>query len=607
MSTGYTSSLSDLTGVLNVLNGTITGLNLVSLGTLNVNGATTLAALTATTINATGAVTTGPLTSATLTCTGAANTGALTALSISTSGTATTGALTSSSISTTGTASTGALTATSATVNGPLTASGATSLTGATSVANTLTQTGSSNAVSFAGPTTISNTLTQTGATNAVALAGPVSLANTLSASGAATFSSTVSTGALTAASISTSGSVSSGPLSAASVSVSGTLTVTGASALNGATTVANTFTQTGSTNVVSLAGPTTISNVLTLGSQVTYPNSMISSTAADTTVAGNSIRFRNTDATNSACRVSVGNSVATGNYDSRFLAYTLGTSPDVSTNYERLEIGGNGSGAFIQYAVGGTGTIKSLNVYGSTVFAPTGAVAFSGPVTHTNSITQSGGAVSLAGATTLGSTLSVAGLVTATAGAALPGSSIINFGSDQTKTTNAGQIGYQLSTVGAVDFYGAGTAIGSRTIKLWDNIIVPGTINPASGASIGQISSSATSSATATTFKGTGVKVGPGFDSAGTSHTIPLGSVLGDNFSVVIMVFAGNKKTTGAKTGLLIVTVNKSAGYSGSVSTIVSSSSNISNLSSSLNSSSDVVITTDSDCAVSYTQFIGS
>ena len=262
---------------------------------------------------------------------------------------------------------------------------------------DSLSQTGSSNTVTFAGATTITNTLTQTGAGNAVTLAGPVSLANTLSVTGAATFSSTVSTGALTATSISTSGSTSTGPLTAASLTTSGTLSVAGTSTLSGATTVANSFTQTGSSNTVSFAGPTTVTNVLTLGSQVAYPNSIVSSTTADTIVPGNSIRFRNTDATNTACRLSVGSSAAPGNYDSRLMAYTLGTSPDAA--YERLEFGGNGSGAFIQYAVGGTGTAKALNVYGSTVFAPSGGVAFSGPVTNTNSITQSGGAVSFAGA----------------------------------------------------------------------------------------------------------------------------------------------------------------------------------------------------------------
>lgn len=607
MSAGYFSSVSDLTGVLNVLSGPITGQSINSLGALSVSGPSTLQALAATTITASGAVSTGALTSSTLTCTGAANTGALTALSISTSGTASTGALTATSLSCSGTAATGALTAASMTTAGTLNVSGATSLTGATTIANTLTQTGSSNAVSFAGATTISNTLTQTGSGNAVTLAGATSLSNTLAVAGAATFSNTVSTGALTASSISTSGSVSAGALSAASVTTSGTLSVAGASTLSGATTVANTFTQTGSGNAVSLAGPTTLTNTLTLGAQVNYPNSIVGFTSADTgAVPGNGIRFRNTDSTNTGSRISIGNSAAAGLYDSRFVAYTLGTSPDVSTNYERVELGGNSTGAFLQYTVAGTGTVRPLTVYGSTVFAPAGAVSFAGAVTHTNAITQSGGAVSLGGATTLGSTLGVTGLVTASAGVSLPGAQALNFGSDQTKATSAGTIGYQALTVGALDIVGAGTAAGSRVIKLWDNIVVPGVINPSSGADIGQINSGTSSNYT-TAFKGAGVRVGPSFDAAGTSHTIPLASALGDNFSAIIMVFVNNKKSSG-KTGLMILAANKSAGQSLALNTILSSNQQMSSFSAaSSGSSANIVVTTDSDCAVTYTQFIGS
>ena len=237
---------------------------------------------------------------------------------------------------------------------------------------------------------------------------------------------------------------------------------------------MANTFTQTGTTNAVSLAGPTTVSNQLTLGAQVNYPNNIVGSTASDTTVAGNSVTFRNTDGANTATRLSIGNSTATGLYDSRLLCYTFGTSPAVSSNYERLEIGGNATGAFIQYTNSGTGTAKSLNVYGSTVFSPTGGVAFGGPVTATSSLTQSGGPVSIGGAASLGSTLNVTGLLTSSAGVAIAGSNSLNLGSDQTKAPSAGMIGYQLTTVGAVDFYGAGTAAGSRNIKLWDNVIIP-------------------------------------------------------------------------------------------------------------------------------------
>ena len=62
-----------------------------------------------------------------------------------------------------------------------------------------------------------------------------------------------------------------------------------------------------------------------------------------------------------------------------------------------------------------------------------------------------------------------------------LPGASIINLGSNQAKAVNAGYIGYQLSTPGALDIYGAGASVGSRSVKLWDSINVPGSITAAS------------------------------------------------------------------------------------------------------------------------------
>ena len=67
--------------------------------------------------------------------------------------------------------------------------------------------------------------------------------------------------------------------------------------------------------------------------------------------------------------------------------------------------------------------------------------------------------------------TSALTGAVTASAGVNVPGSKTLNFGSDQTKGTNAGNIGYQIATAGALDIYGAGTTAGSRAVKLWDNI----------------------------------------------------------------------------------------------------------------------------------------
>ena len=71
-----------------------------------------------------------------------------------------------------------------------------------------------------------------------------------------------------------------------------------------------------------------------------------------------------------------------------------------------------------------------------------------------------------------------------------LRGSQVINLGSDQSKASSAGYLGYQTLTSGAVDLVGAGTAVGSRTIKLWDNVTVPGTLTVAGAASAGGLSS---------------------------------------------------------------------------------------------------------------------
>ena len=69
--------------------------------------------------------------------------------------------------------------------------------------------------------------------------------------------------------------------------------------------------------------------------------------------------------------------------------------------------------------------------------------------------------------------TSALTGLATASAGINVIGSKTLNFGSDLTKATNAGNIGYQIATSGALDVYGGGTTVGSRVVKLWDNVTV--------------------------------------------------------------------------------------------------------------------------------------
>ena len=80
-----------------------------------------------------------------------------------------------------------------------------------------------------------------------------------------------------------------------------------------------------------------------------------------------------------------------------------------------------------------------------------------------------------------------------------LLGNTTANFGSNQTKAINAGSIGYQTLTPGAMDIVGAGTVAGSRNVKLWDNVMVPGSLAVAGTASTGALTASSVSTPTVT------------------------------------------------------------------------------------------------------------
>lgn len=69
-----------------------------------------------------------------------------------------------------------------------------------------------------------------------------------------------------------------------------------------------------------------------------------------------------------------------------------------------------------------------------------------------------------------------VTGLATASDGISVAGSKVVNFGSDVTKATNAGAVGYQIAS-GALDIFGAGATVGSRSAKIWDSVNVPGAV----------------------------------------------------------------------------------------------------------------------------------
>ena len=76
-------------------------------------------------------------------------------------------------------------------------------------------------------------------------------------------------------------------------------------------------------------------------------------------------------------------------------------------------------------------------------------------------------------GITNPGYLLDVNGTSRLNTGLVIGGSNIINFGYDQTKEANAGKIGYQTFTAGALDIVGAGIVGVSRVVKIWDNLTV--------------------------------------------------------------------------------------------------------------------------------------
>ena len=65
------------------------------------------------------------------------------------------------------------------------------------------------------------------------------------------------------------------------------------------------------------------------------------------------------------------------------------------------------------------------------------------------------------------------------TSGMSIYQNNYIQFGASLTKEPNAGRIGYEIFGVGALDIVGGG-AVVPRTVKLWDNVVIPGTLTVA-------------------------------------------------------------------------------------------------------------------------------
>jgi hypothetical protein len=142
-----------------------------------------------------------------------------------------------------------------------------------------------------------------------------------------------------------------------------------------------------------------------------------------------------------------------------------------------------------------GTGDVYSLNVSSADSFNGNGGITVysesinlkAGDLTWSSNTIRVhgsriyiGGGYSINGAQNQGNIIMYTGNAERAritdAGIALPGLNMIHFGYDVAgKEANAGKMGYQLFTSGALDIVGAGTS--PRTVKVWDNLTVQSNI----------------------------------------------------------------------------------------------------------------------------------
>ena len=174
-----------------------------------------------------------------------------------------------------------------------------------------------------------------------------------------------------------------------------------------------------------------------------------------------------------------------TGNLRSTGTTYLTGGTASTTTGTGTLQVTG-GAGITGNVNVGGI-----ANVAGNIVIS-----ANTASTTTTTGALQVTGGVGIIGALNVGSDATYNSTIN------IKGSNVINFGSDQTKESNAGKIGYgTFSTGGSLDIVGAGTSSSNRQVKVWDMLSVAGNTTISGIASVtGNIITSATTASTSTT-----------------------------------------------------------------------------------------------------------
>ena len=234
--------------------------------------------------------------------------------------------------------------------------------------------------------------------------------------------------------------------------------------------------------------------------------------------------------------------------------AYNLGTTTPYAyyTAYGTVSIA---SGAYTNLSITAFGVIptaivnvfispsSSLNHNAIPVLPSTYTCFVSLTLTTNLSVTGATklyGSLGVTGASTINGSLGVTGATT-TNNLLITNANYIEMGNGVSgKELNAGKIGYQTFTTGALDIVGAGTTAGSRNIKLFENVTIPGTLALGNTDTVNTYSLLSTttggpgpSSAVSAIFGWFNPSSGSGFIVTGsgavTGTTIPAGSYIVD------------------------------------------------------------------------------
>ncbi|RZK31254.1 MAG: hypothetical protein EOO61_18255, partial [Hymenobacter sp.] len=130
----------------------------------------------------------------------------------------------------------------------------------------------------------------------------------------------------------------------------------------------------------------TVFANAMNVGNVISLANVTASAPSSQngTALPTNVLRLRTNDTTNTVVGVTLSNGAMANNYyESHVSLYTLGSTP-TSTNVERMLLGVNSSGGYLNYVTAGSGTAKPFNVLQGSTFTNGGLLSLANALTVT-------------------------------------------------------------------------------------------------------------------------------------------------------------------------------------------------------------------------------